>query len=114
MGVSLPGSLVILSPKSATGGEVQSAAEGLDVAGDDLEEVTSPCSIWDTRATLTHMVAAICFWARPTCLRVWSASGVGYEHSNISVAMRFWEPKWEPTTTGTRPRQATSSHYSRS
>jgi hypothetical protein len=56
------------------GDEVQSAAEGPDVAGDDLEEMISPCSIWDTRATLTPM-AAICFWAGPSCLRVWSASG---------------------------------------
>src|SRR5437763_1168294 len=29
------------------------------------KEVTSPCSIWDTRATLTPMAAAICFWPRP-------------------------------------------------
>jgi hypothetical protein len=64
------------------------------------------------RVTLTRMAAAICFWARPICLRVWSASG--YEHSNIGVATRFWEPNWEPTTTGTGPRQATSSHCRRS
>ena len=98
-------------PVAEVGDEVQSAAEGLDVAGDDLEEMTSPCSIWDTRATLTPM-AALCFWAGPSCLRVWSASS--YERSNIGVATRFWEPNWEPTTTGTRPRQATSSHYRRS
>jgi hypothetical protein len=35
-------------PVAEVGDEVQPAAEGLDVAGDDIEEVTSPCSIWDT------------------------------------------------------------------
>src|ERR1700683_4736498 len=30
------------------------------------KEVTSPCPIWDTRATLTPMAAAIWFWPRPS------------------------------------------------
>src|SRR5208282_5456435 len=42
-------------------------------------EVTSPCSIWDTRATLTPMAAAICLWPRPSCLRV-----------SASWCPRFW------------------------
>jgi hypothetical protein len=46
-------------------------------------EVTSPCSIWDTRAVLTAMAAAICFWPRPSCLRVWA-----------SWCPRAWASNW--------------------
>jgi len=36
-------------------------------------EATSPCSIWDTRATLTPMALAMLFCARPSCLRAWAS-----------------------------------------
>ena len=43
------------------GHEVQPAAGGLDVVGDDLEGGDLAVLVWDTRATLTPMAAAICF-----------------------------------------------------
>ncbi len=90
VGVSVTGSWTVLSPK--IGVEVQAASEGLDVAGDDLEG-----------GDLAVFVLGYLGDAR--------GSASGYEHSNISVATRLWEPNWEPTTTGTGPRRATSSHY---
>ncbi len=43
------------------GHEVQPAAGGLDVVADDLEGGDLAVLVWDTRATLTPMAAAICF-----------------------------------------------------
>jgi hypothetical protein len=77
------------------GDEVESASEGLDVAGDVLEG--GDLAVFD----LGYPGVA-------------HGSASGYERSNVSVATRLWEPKWEPTITGTGPRQATSSHYRRS
>jgi hypothetical protein len=82
-------------PVAEIGDEVQSASEGLDAAGDDLEG--GDLAVLD----LGYPGDA-------------DGSASGYEHSNISVATRLWEPNWEPTTTGTGPRRATSSHYRRS
>ena len=82
-------------PVAEIGDEIRSAPEGLDVAGDDL--VGGDLAVLD----LGYLGDA-------------HGSASGYEHSNISVATRFWEPNWEPTTTGRGPRQATSSHYHRS
>jgi hypothetical protein len=68
--VSLTGSKMVLSE---IGGQVQPAAESVDVHWADsatLDCLTSPCSIWDIRATVTPMVAAICFWPGTSCLQV--------------------------------------------
>jgi hypothetical protein len=45
----------------------------------DLDDVTSPCSIWGTRATVMPMAAVTCSWPRPSCLRVW-----------VSWRLRVW------------------------
>jgi hypothetical protein len=82
-------------PVAEIGDEVQSASEGLDAAGNDLGG--GDLAVLD----LGDLGDA-------------HGSASGYEHSNVSVATRLWEPNWEPTTTGTGPRRATSSHYRRS
>jgi len=91
-------------PVAEVGHEVQPAAEGLDIADDDLEGSDLAVLDLDTRATLTSMAAAICFWPRPSCLRV-----------SASWCPRVWASSWRaPASISVRKTPAACSSRSRS